>query len=82
MRRANKALCQIIKIAGYKNLSLPMLVGNKELYLDAVIMLDAAKERLCCYTELTDDTVDTAEDSNDNKDEYEQDILQEDDILK
>ena len=83
--RANKALTYILKAAGYNSLTSPSdLKGNKDMYREVQMMIDAAKERLCRLTELTDEAVFGDDDNppEEADDAYEEAILAEEESLK
>ena len=56
------------------------MVGNHAMYQHAIMLMDAAKERLIRYTELTDDSVgkrNRNKSNESNVDEYDQATLDE-----
>ena len=58
IRQADDALMQLMKLAGIHPFkSAAEMVKNHSLYTSVVVLMDAAKERLMRFTELTDEMV-------------------------
>ena len=85
-RDNQECTCLLKAAAGYNCFhSHDELKGNIALYTDVQIIMNAAKENLCHYTELIDDVVfgkeDNKEGSDDKNDEFTRNILEEEKAL-